>query len=192
MNTASPVIRFVECRSGERVATALHGTGPLIVCPAWWVGHLELDWQEPFFRRFFALLGEVATVLRYDRPGVGVSGPSARARSLEHEVTVLEDVIASQNADHVSLLGLSCGGPPAVAFASHYLALPSVEHLVLVSQREPRVEVYSRESDGVFQYRVYELGSRVRLDRIGVAIAVDDLYAGAFELPGDDGSEGVA
>jgi Uma2 family endonuclease len=73
-----------------------------------------------------------------------------------------------------------------------YLALPSVEHLVLVSQREPRVEVYSRESDGAFQYRVYEQGSSVQLDRIGVAIAVNDLYAGAFELPGDDGSEGVA
>jgi pimeloyl-ACP methyl ester carboxylesterase len=120
MNAPLPVIRFVECRSGERVATALHGTGPLLVCPAWWVGHLELDWQEPLFRRFFTRLGEVATVLRYDRPGVGMSGPSARTRSLEDEVAVLEDVIATQNADRLSLLGLSCGGPPAIAFASRH------------------------------------------------------------------------
>lgn len=120
MNAPLPVIRFVECRSGERVATALHGTGPLLVCPAWWVGHLELDWQEPLFRRFFTRLGEVATVLRYDRPGVGMSGPTARSRSLEAEVAVLEDVIATQNADRVSLLGLSCGGPPAIAFASRH------------------------------------------------------------------------
>jgi len=120
MNPPQPVIRFVECRSGERVATALHGAGPILVCPAWWVGHLELDWQEPLFRRFFTRLGEVATVLRYDRPGVGMSGPSARPRSLEDEVAVLEDVIASQNAYRVSLLGLSCGGPPAIAFASRH------------------------------------------------------------------------
>ena len=120
MNDAQPVIRFVECRTGERVATALHGTGPLLACPAWWVGHLELDWQEPLFRSFFTRLGEVATVLRYDRPGVGMSGPSTRTRSLEDEVAILEDVIESQSADHVRLLGLSCGGPPAVAFASRY------------------------------------------------------------------------
>jgi len=120
MNSPSPVIRFVECRSGERIATAVHGSGPLLVCPAWWVGHLELDWEDAFFRNFFTRLGEVATVLRYDRAGVGMSGPATRARSLEGEVAVLEDVLAAQGADRVSLLGLSCGGPPAVAFASRH------------------------------------------------------------------------
>ena len=67
-----------------------------------------------------------------------------------------------------------------------YLALPSLEHFVLVSQLEPRVEVYTRDRDGAFRYLVYEAGSSVRLDRIGVTIAVDDLYAKAFDLPGDD------
>jgi len=120
MKDGSPEIRFVECRSGERVATAVHGRGPVLVCPAWWVGHLELDWQEPLFRRFFCRVGEVATVVRFDRPGVGLSGPAMQTRNLETEVAVLEDVIAAQNAERVSLLGLSCGGPPAVAFASRY------------------------------------------------------------------------
>jgi pimeloyl-ACP methyl ester carboxylesterase len=118
MNVPSPVIRFVECRSGERVATAIRGRGPLLVCPAGWVGHLELEWQNPLFRRFFSRIGEVATVLRYDRPGVGMSGPSARPRSLESEVELLEDVIAAHSVERVSLLGLSSGGPPAIAFAS--------------------------------------------------------------------------
>jgi len=120
MNAQSPVLRFVECRSGERVATATHGSGPVLVCPARWVGHLELDWEDSLFARFFTRLGEVATVLRYDRPGVGMSGPSVRARSLENEIALLEDVIAAQTTDRVSLLGLSCGGPPAVAFASRH------------------------------------------------------------------------
>lgn len=120
MSVPSPLIRFVECRSGERVATAIHGHGPLLVCPAWWVGHLELDWQDPLFKRFFSRVGEVATVLRYDRPGVGMSGLSGGARSLEGEIEVLEDVVTAQSADRVSLLGLSCGGPPAIAFASRH------------------------------------------------------------------------
>ncbi|HEX5098949.1 MAG TPA: alpha/beta hydrolase, partial [Polyangiaceae bacterium] len=120
MNAPSPTIRFVECRSGERVATATHGSGPLLVCPAWWVGHLELDWEEPLFRRFFTRLGELATVVRYDRPGVGMSGPSARARSLEGEIELLDAVISTQSAERVSLLGLSCGGPLAIAWASRH------------------------------------------------------------------------
>ena len=67
-----------------------------------------------------------------------------------------------------------------------YLALPSVRHFVLVAQREQRVEVYTRESDGSFRFRVHGAGESVRLERIEGAFAVDELYEGAFALPGDD------
>jgi Uma2 family endonuclease len=71
-----------------------------------------------------------------------------------------------------------------------YLALPSVQSFVLVSQHAPRVEVYTRESSGGFHYQAYGPGSVVKLAAIDAAIAVDDLYAGVFELPGDeDGRE---
>ena len=66
-----------------------------------------------------------------------------------------------------------------------YLSLPSVEHFVLVSQREPRVEVYTRQADGSFRFDVVEVGRVVRLERLKLTIDVDALYAGAFELPGD-------
>ena len=46
-----------------------------------------------------------------------------------------------------------------------YLAIPSLYHFVLVSQRSPRVEVYTRENDGSFRFRVHEAGSAVRLER---------------------------
>ena len=59
-----------------------------------------------------------------------------------------------------------------------YLSLASVQHFVLVSQREPRVEVYTRQADGSFRFDVLEQGAKVHLDRIGVTITVDDLYAG--------------
>lgn len=66
-----------------------------------------------------------------------------------------------------------------------YLSLPSLEHFVLVSQREARVEVYTRQADGSFRFDVLEGGATVHLERVGVSFAVDDLYAGVFELPGD-------
>jgi Uma2 family endonuclease len=69
-----------------------------------------------------------------------------------------------------------------------YLALPSLEYFVLVSQREPRVEIYARQADGSFRFTVHGPGSRVELDRIGATMEVDDVYTGAFELPGDEAS----
>lgn len=67
-----------------------------------------------------------------------------------------------------------------------YLALPSLRHLVLVSQRSLRIEVYTRESDGSFRFRVHGAGSIVQLPSVGAELDVDELYAGVFELPGGD------
>ena len=34
------------------VAYEIRGDGPPLVAPAWWVSHLEVDWQSAGFRRF--------------------------------------------------------------------------------------------------------------------------------------------
>ena len=73
-----------------------------------------------------------------------------------------------------------------------YLALPSLEHFVLVSQREPRIEVYTREGAGSFHYQVFGPGSTIDLSGIEVAIEVDALYESAFELPGDEAESAPA
>jgi pimeloyl-ACP methyl ester carboxylesterase len=109
-------VRFTRDREGRRVAYASHGKGPTLVCPAWWVSHIEKDWDQPDFRAFFEHLGEVATIVRYDRPGVGLSDPCTTRRSLEDEVALLDTVIAELDEPTLSLLGVSCGGPPAVAW----------------------------------------------------------------------------
>lgn len=67
-----------------------------------------------------------------------------------------------------------------------YLTLPSLQHGLLVSQRAARVEIYTRDPAGGFHYQAYGPGETVPLDRIGANLSVDDLYAGVFELPGDD------
>ncbi|MGB5812317.1 MAG: alpha/beta fold hydrolase [Polyangiales bacterium] len=100
------------------MAYTRHGRGPTLVCPAWWVSHLEKDWDQPDFRAFFEQLGEVATVVRYDRPGVGLSDPCTATRSLDDEVALLDAVIAELDVPTLSLLGVSCGGPPAVAWTA--------------------------------------------------------------------------
>lgn len=67
-----------------------------------------------------------------------------------------------------------------------YLGLASLAHFMLVSQREQRVEVYTRQADGSFRFTVHGPGSVIELDRLGVTLAVDELYLGAFELVGDE------
>jgi Uma2 family endonuclease len=67
-----------------------------------------------------------------------------------------------------------------------YLALASVAHFVLVSQRERRVELYARQTDGSFRFTVHGAKDVIEIGAIGVSISVDELYEGAFELPGDD------
>jgi Uma2 family endonuclease len=68
-----------------------------------------------------------------------------------------------------------------------YLALASLAHFVLIGQREQRVELYTRQADGSFRFTVLGPGDVVRLDKLAIEVAVDELYRNAFELPGDAG-----
>jgi hypothetical protein len=45
-----PKIRFLQGTSGQRIAYAVDGHDPLLVFPAWWVSHLEHDFDAPAFR----------------------------------------------------------------------------------------------------------------------------------------------
>ena len=66
-----------------------------------------------------------------------------------------------------------------------YQTLPSFREYLLVSQDRPRVERYVRGDDGSWIWRAYAAGERVPLACAGVDLAVDDLYAGAFNADDD-------
>ncbi len=61
---------------------------------------------------------------------------------------------------------------------AHYQRIESLGEYVLVSQREPRVEVYSRDAEhpGLWRYREAGPGQRVELPSLGVSFAVDAIY----------------
>ncbi|HEX2087101.1 MAG TPA: alpha/beta fold hydrolase [Solirubrobacteraceae bacterium] len=104
---------------GGRVAYAVTGAGPPLVMPAWWVSHLEVDWQAPAFRAFVEALAEHHTVIRYDRLGCGLSDRERPPDqfTLEHEVGALGAVIEEVGVERPALLGVSCGGCTATAYA---------------------------------------------------------------------------
>lgn len=124
-----PVIRFLRTSTGASVAYATQGQGPVLVCPAWWVSHVERDFAYPPFRRFFSRLAEQATVVRYDRLGSGLSDAAEHGHSLEGETSLLAAIVEELGVSRVSLFAVSSGAPPAIAFAA---SRPErVERLVL-------------------------------------------------------------
>ncbi|MEZ0359703.1 alpha/beta fold hydrolase [Mycobacterium sp. SA01] len=123
-------IRFLPV-GDRRLAYEVRGDGPPLVTPAWWVSHLELDWQNPGVRRFWEGVAGGYTLIRYDRLGVGMSDRTVQPGdlSLDAEVTRLRALLDELGLDRVSLIGGSSGSCTATAFAA---AFPDrVERLVL-------------------------------------------------------------
>ncbi|AEV72211.1 putative hydrolase or acyltransferase of alpha/beta superfamily [Mycolicibacterium rhodesiae NBB3] len=123
-------IRFLPL-GGRRVAYEVRGSGPPLVAPAWWVSHLELDWQNADFRRFWDGISDGYTLIRYDRLGVGMSDRTVTDSdlTLDSEVATLRALIDELGLNRVSLIGGSSGSCTAIAFAA---AFPErVEQMVL-------------------------------------------------------------
>src|SRR6476469_423061 len=123
-------IRFLPL-GARRVAYEMRGDGPPLVAPAWWVSHLELDWQSAGFRRFWDGVADGYTLIRYDRLGVGMSDRTVQDSDLtiDGEVATLRAILDELQLERVSIVGGSCGSCTAIAFAA---AFPErVERLVL-------------------------------------------------------------
>jgi Uma2 family endonuclease len=65
-----------------------------------------------------------------------------------------------------------------------YQRIASLTDYVLVAQSEARIEHYRRNADGTWTYRAAGPGEQFALSA-GGGFAVDAIYAGAFDLPGE-------
>jgi pimeloyl-ACP methyl ester carboxylesterase/DNA-binding CsgD family transcriptional regulator len=129
-------IRFLPF-AGGRVAYATSGSGPPLVATAWWVSHLELDWADPAFRGLWDSVGEGRTLVRYDRPGVGMSDRDGEVElTLDDEVELLGAVLDHLGLDEVDLVGGSSGGCAAIAYAARF------------PERVHRLVLYGAYADG--------------------------------------------
>jgi pimeloyl-ACP methyl ester carboxylesterase/DNA-binding CsgD family transcriptional regulator len=112
-------IRFCTV-ADARVAFATVGTGPVLLLPALWISHLELEWTFGDFRDFVAALAGRRTVVRYDRLGTGLSDRVAVEPTLELELDTIASIVDAIGVDELSLLGISWGGCTAAAYAARH------------------------------------------------------------------------
>ena len=160
-------VRLCRAPDGVRIAYAKHGTGPPLVIAACWLSHLQYDWQSPVWRHFVADLGDVATIVRYDERGHGMSDWDVDDYGLEARVADLEAVVDHAGLDRFALMAMSQGGPVAIAYAARhpervsrllfygsYAAAfrdPSPEDLELHSTFEQLLKVGWARPDSVFR-----------------------------------------
>jgi pimeloyl-ACP methyl ester carboxylesterase/DNA-binding CsgD family transcriptional regulator len=116
---AQPPQQVSFCRSadGARIAYARHGSGPPLVIATCWLSHLQYDWQSPVWRHFLAGLGQIATVVRYDERGHGLSDWDVEDFGLEPRVADIEAVVDHAGLGRFALMAMSQGGPPSIAYA---------------------------------------------------------------------------
>ncbi len=110
-------IRFCRAEDGVRLAYAIHGSGPPLLVASCWLGHLQYDWQSPVWRHFLDQLGEIATVIRYDERGFGLSDWNVTDFSIEARLGDLEAIVAAAGLERFALLGMSGGSSVALAYA---------------------------------------------------------------------------
>jgi pimeloyl-ACP methyl ester carboxylesterase/DNA-binding winged helix-turn-helix (wHTH) protein len=122
-------IRFCATSDGVRLAYATIGSGPPLVKASNWLTHLDLEWGSPIWRHWWSALSLHHRVLRYDERGNGMSQRDVRDVSFETWVTDLETVVDAAGLDRFPLLGISRGGPIAIAYAVKHPE--RVTHLVL-------------------------------------------------------------
>lgn len=117
--------------TGTRVAYATTGDGPPLLLVGGWLSHLDLSWALPAERRFLEGLARGRTLVRYDRPGCGLSEPAAPGStvSLDAELATIAAVTAAVGIERFDVMGSSLGVPIAIEWAARNPA--TVDRLVL-------------------------------------------------------------
>lgn len=110
-------IRFCRSADGVRVAFARLGQGPPLVISTCWLSHLEYDLESPVWRHWVEGMAGIATTIRYDERGFGLSDWQVPDFFFESRINDLEAVIEASGLDRFALLGMSQGGPVAIAYA---------------------------------------------------------------------------
>jgi len=123
-----PRIRYCVTPAG-RIAYSVAGSGPPLLCDSGWITHLRGQLELYSFGAFVERLAERFTVIRYDKPGCGLSDREGTDLSFDGQVAAALAVADAVGAGRFRLFGASQAGQLAAAIAARHA--DRVEALVL-------------------------------------------------------------
>ncbi|MFV2038138.1 MAG: alpha/beta fold hydrolase [Paracoccaceae bacterium] len=107
-------IRYAKSADGTAIAYAVSGSGPMLMRTSANLSHLELDWNSPFYRPVFDLLGQHFTVVRYDMRGTGLSDAEIEGTTIEHHIADMKAVADAAGMEKFRLLSTLQNTPVAI------------------------------------------------------------------------------
>lgn len=122
-------IRFCVTSDNVNIAYATTGAGYPFVKAANWLNHLDFEWDSPVWRHWLRELGKHHSIIRYDERANGLSDWDVEDVSFEAWVHDLETVVDTAGVEKFALMGISQGGPVAIAYAVRHPE--RVSHLIL-------------------------------------------------------------
>ncbi len=116
-----PRIQYARTADGVSIAYYTLGEGmPLVAMPSPPLSHLELEWQNPEYRRWHEWLAEKRMVVRYDDRGSGLSDRDVTDFSLEAHLLDLDAVVERLGLDRFALFAPIHSGPVGIAYAARH------------------------------------------------------------------------
>ena len=112
-----PRIRYCVTPAG-RVAYSTAGAGPALVCDSGWITDLRAQLELFSFGSFIERLAERFTVIRFDKPGCGLSDREGADLSFDGQVAAALAVADAVGAGRFRLFGASQGGQVAATIAA--------------------------------------------------------------------------
>jgi pimeloyl-ACP methyl ester carboxylesterase/DNA-binding CsgD family transcriptional regulator len=119
-NAPREKVRFCHGSDGVRIAFAVHGTGPPLILGKHWISHLQYDWDDPLLGHLLDALGRIATVVRFDERGYGLSDWNPEDFSLEARVGDLKAVAAAAGFERYAVMAMGQAGQVAISYAAHH------------------------------------------------------------------------
>ena len=114
-----PRIRYCSTPAG-RVAYSTSGAGPALLFESGWITDLRAQLELCSFGSFVERLAERFTVIRYDKPGCGLSDRDGIDLSFDAQVAAALAVADAVGAGRFRLFGASQGGQLAAAIGARY------------------------------------------------------------------------
>jgi class 3 adenylate cyclase len=124
-----PQVRYARAKDGTNIAYWVLGEGVSLVAMPPSPGHIQLEWEDPDYRRWYSRQAQTHRLIRYDMRGTGLSDRDVPDVSLEGVMSDIDAVVDALGLATFALTGISLSGPQAIAYAARHA--DRVSHLML-------------------------------------------------------------